>query len=339
MESPQVPYALSPSRGSVDASTITQTSQRLDLRKGVNPPCRSRLPRGQSIGKPMSTETLATKVDVAAGGFAAVLEESRRRPVVVDFWAPWCAPCRTLGPVLERLAAQGGGAWLLAKVNVDQDPEVAGRFGVQGIPAVKAFRNGQVVDEFVGAVPESQARRWLERIVPGPADLAFAEAQPLLAGGPPEAARQALERVLVLAPTHAGALLGLAELALQAGRPGEALERLDRIPSAEAERLGRRVAAVRLRASAPAESLAELRRRVEASPGEAEPRLVLARALAAAGQVPAALEELLELVRRFRRAEPGEEARRAMLQLFELVGARSELADTYRTKLSRELYR
>jgi len=292
----------------------------------------------------METQTISqpiTQIDVAPGGFeAAVVEESRQRPVVVDFWAPWCGPCRTLGPALERLAAQGGGAWLLAKVNVDQDPEVAGQFGVQGIPAVKAFRGGQVVDEFVGAIPEPQVRRWLERIVPGPADEAFAAAQALLAGGPAPAARAALVRVLTLKPSHGGALLALAELDIQEGRPADALARLDRIPPPDADGLASRIAALRLRASVrPGEDLGALRRKVEAEPADPGARLALARALAADGQHQPALEELLEVVRRFRRAEPGEEARRAMLQLFEVVGARSELADAYRTRLSRELYR
>jgi putative thioredoxin len=293
----------------------------------------------------METQTASqpttTKIDVAPGGFeAAVVEESRRRPVVVDFWAPWCGPCRTLGPVLERLAAQGGGGWLLAKVNVDQDPDVAGRFGVQGIPAVKAFRGGEVVDEFVGAVPEAQVREFLERIVPGPADEAFAAAQALFAAGPSPAARAALERVLALKPAHGPALLALAELDVQEGRPADALPRLDRIPPADEDALAGRIAAVRLRASArPGEDLGALRRKVEAAPADPEARLSLARALAAEGQHQPALEELLEVVRRFHRADPGEEARRTMLQLFEVVGARSELADAYRTRLSRELYR
>jgi putative thioredoxin len=158
----------------------------------------------------MASETLPTKIDVPADRFeAAVLEESRRRPVVVDFWAPWCGPCRTLGPTLERLAGAGGGDWLLAKVNVDDAPELAGRYGVQGIPAVKAFRDGEVVDEFVGAVPEGEVRRWLEGVVPGPADHAFAEARALLEAGKAAAAREALSRTLGLEPAHGDALLAL----------------------------------------------------------------------------------------------------------------------------------
>lgn len=285
--------------------------------------------------------TLPTKIDVAPGQFdVAVLEESRRRPVVVDFWAPWCGPCRTLGPVLERLAAGAGGAWLLAKVNVDDDPEVAGRFQVQGIPAVKAFRHGAVAEEFVGAIPEPQVRRWLEKLVPSPADEAFAAAQKVLATGDAAAARGALEQVLALQSAHGPALAALAELDLKEGARERALARLDLISPDDAQKLGPAVAALRLRASAPAsEDLGALRRRVEVQPGDAHARLSLGRALAAAGQYEPALGELLEVVRRVHRAEPGEEARRAMLELFEVVGSRSELADTYRTRLSRELYR
>jgi len=285
--------------------------------------------------------SLSTHVDVPPGQFdAAVVEESRRRPVVVDFWAPWCGPCRTLGPILERLAAQAGGAWLLAKVNVDGDPEVAARFGVQGIPAVKAFRAGAMVSEFVGAMPEARVRSWLEGVVPGPADEAFAEAQALLEAGKPADAREALARVLALKATHGGALLALAELDLAEGRRAEALAHLERLPPAEADQHASRLAALRLRASAPADvDLGALRRQVEADPAGGEARLALARGLAGKGEYPAALEELLELVRRFHRKGPGEEARAFMVQLFEVVGARSELADAYRTRLSRELYR
>ncbi len=284
---------------------------------------------------------LPTHVDVPPGTFeAAVVEESRRRPVVVDFWAPWCAPCRTLGPILERLAAEAGGAWLLAKVNVDADPDVAGRFGIQGIPAVKAFRGGAVVAEFVGALPEGRVRSWLEGVVPGPADEAFAEARAAIDAGRPAAAREALARVLALKASHGEALLALAELELAAGRRAEALAHLERIPPAEAELHSSRIAAVRLHAGAPADAdVGTLRREVEADPTDGEARVALARGLAGAGEYAAALEELLEVVRRFHRKGPGEEARAFMVQLFDVVGARSELADAYRTRLSRELYR
>src|SRR5512142_1504260 len=194
----------------------------------------------------MQSEKAVTKVDVPPGQFdAAVVEESRRRPVVVDFWAPWCGPCRTLGPVLERLAAAGGGEWLLAKVNVDDDPGLAGRFGVQGIPAVKAFRGGEVVDEFVGALPEARVRSWLEGVVPGPADAAFAEAEARRQAGDEAAAREALSRVLALRPGHGGALLALAELELAAGRSAEALALAERVPPADADRHASRLAALR----------------------------------------------------------------------------------------------
>src|SRR5690606_2707900 len=116
-------------------------------------------------------------VDVGDASFdAEVIAESHRRPVVVDFWAAWCGPCRLLGPVLERLAAEASGAFRLAKVDVDASPVVSQLHGVRSIPLVKAFRGGEVVDEFVGALPEGEVRRWLEGFVPGPADEAAARA-------------------------------------------------------------------------------------------------------------------------------------------------------------------
>jgi putative thioredoxin len=288
----------------------------------------------------MESQQPVTKVDVPADRFeAAVVEESRRRLVVVDFWAPWCGPCRTLGPVLERLAAEAGGAWLLAKVNVDEAQELAGRFGVQGIPAVKAFRGGEEVDEFVGALPERQVRAFLEGLLPGPADEAFAEAEAAREAGDGARARAALARVLAERPGHGGALLSLAELELRDGRIAEALALAERVPPAEAEKLSGRLTALRLKARAPAGDAAALRRQVEADPADPQARLSLGRALAAAGDYPQALDQFLELVQRFHRTEPGEEGRRAMLELFEVVGARSELADAYRTRLSRALFR
>ena len=110
-------------------------------------------------------------LDIGLADFQqAVLEESKHRPVLVDFWAPWCEPCKSLKPVLEKLAAEYGGKFLLAKINSDDNQELAARYGVRGIPSVKAFIDGEPVDEFSGALPESEVRAFLDRLVPGPAD-------------------------------------------------------------------------------------------------------------------------------------------------------------------------
>ena len=112
-----------------------------------------------------------------------VLEESKHRPVVVDFWAPWCGPCKSLKPILEKLAAEYGGKFLLAKINSDDNQELAARYGVRGIPSVKAFVNGEPVDEFSGALPEGEVRAFLDRLVPGPADELRAQAAELRLAG------------------------------------------------------------------------------------------------------------------------------------------------------------
>ncbi|HET9772824.1 MAG TPA: tetratricopeptide repeat protein [Acidimicrobiia bacterium] len=146
-----------------------------------------------------------------------VVERSRDVPVVVDFWAAWCAPCRQLGPVLERLAVEAAGSWVLAKVDVDANPGLAGAFGVQGIPAVRAFRDGREVAEFTGALPEPSVRQWLEQLGPTPADLAYEEGSALEAAGRFDEAADRYRRVLAEAPGHAsaGAALTRVELALR----------------------------------------------------------------------------------------------------------------------------
>jgi putative thioredoxin len=119
----------------------------------------------------MSDRISESVIDVNAADFQdAVIAQSSIRPVVVDFWAPWCGPCRTLGPILERLAHESAGAWLLAKINVDNNQRIAQQYSVQGIPAVKAFKNGAISEQFTGAMPESQIRTWLKRIIPDAAD-------------------------------------------------------------------------------------------------------------------------------------------------------------------------
>jgi putative thioredoxin len=156
-----------------------------------------------------------------------VLARSTQVPVVVDLWAPWCGPCKTLGPMLEKAVADTGGAVELAKVNVDENPRVAQTFAVQSIPAVFAIRDGQVVDQFIGALPEAQVTAFVQRLAPAPT-----EADTLVAAGDEASLRRALE----LQPDHAGAIETLARLLIDRGEPAEALALLARIPETDATR-------------------------------------------------------------------------------------------------------
>src|SRR5690242_7282064 len=172
-----------------------------------------------------------TVIDVSAATFEAeVLDASAQQPVVVDFWAPWCGPCRMLGPLLERLAESAGGAWRLAKVNVDENPSLAARFGVQGIPAVKTFRDGRPISEFVGAQPEAAVRRFIDGIVPSEADQQAMEGERRAAAGDLPGAEEAFRAVLQREPDHARALLDLGRVLAEGGRDEEALQALSALP-------------------------------------------------------------------------------------------------------------
>jgi len=156
-----------------------------------------------------------------------VLNRSATVPVVVDLWAPWCGPCKTLGPMLEKAVADTNGAVALAKVNVDDNPRVAQTFAVQSIPAVFAISNGQVVDQFIGAVPEAQVTAFIQRLAPAPS-----EADTLVAAGDEASLRKALE----LEPDHGGAIEALARILIDRDDAAEALALIQRVPETEATR-------------------------------------------------------------------------------------------------------
>src|SRR5436309_4962667 len=182
-----------------------------------------------------------------------VLERSKSVPVVVDFWAPWCAPCRALGPVLERLAREYAGAFVLARVNVDEAPAVSQAFGIQSIPAVKAFRDGALVAEFVGAQPEAAVRQFLASVLPSEADHLAREGESRAAKSDLDGAGAAFGEALAREPRHARALLGLARVHAARKNDTEALTLLERVPqltsiAGDAERLA---AELRRRADAP----------------------------------------------------------------------------------------
>ncbi len=270
----------------------------------------------------------------------AVIEQSRRVPVVVDFWAPWCGPCRMIGPVLERLAAEADGAWILAKLNVDHNPQTASRYGIQGIPAVKGFRNGQVVSEFVGAAPEPQIRRFVDQLVPSAADSMAAEAKRLEAAGNLAQAETAYRHALRSDAGHPASLLGLGRVLFQRDLFDEALATLQRVPFGKPERSEAEswIAKVSFRQQAALSGgEVEARRKLAANPDNLDARLALAAAMAAKGSYREALEGYLEVVRRDRGAFR-QQARQAMLSLFSVLGDDHELTKEYRPQLAMLLF-
>jgi len=268
---------------------------------------------------------------------SAVIERSKQTPVVVDFWAPWCGPCRTLGPLLERLAEEHAGAFVLAKVNVDQNPGLAAALSIQSIPMVLGFRDGQLTAEFVGAVPESTVRAFLAKVLPSDAERLALSGERLLAEGKTAEAEAVFQRAVDLDARCHRALLGLAGILAGRGEDEQALSLLERIGPAplraEADRLA---AEIRVRQGGGGDEKT-LRAKLAADPSDLEARLLLAQVLAAAARHEEALCEYLEIVRRDRAFRDGA-ARKAMLDIFELLGAESEITSRYRSELAKVLF-
>ena len=172
-----------------------------------------------------------------------VIEASRSRPVLVDFWAPWCGPCRALTPILEKLADEYRGELALAKINTDEHPEIAARFGVRGIPSVKAFVDGRLVDEFVGALPESGVRQFIARILPSPIDQLRIEARKSLAAGDFEAAEAKLRQGLDLDPGSTATGIDLAELLVARQAFADAEPFIEAVPEALRDERAQQLAA------------------------------------------------------------------------------------------------
>lgn len=284
----------------------------------------------------------ANAYDVSVADFEEkVIAASHRAPVLVDFWAAWCQPCRILKPVLEKLAAEYGGRFTLAKVNSDENQELAARWGVRGIPAVKAFVNGQMVDEFTGALPEAQVREFLARLIPSPAEPLRLEAMAAHARGDRATALRLLGEALDLDPANEAALLDSVEVHLAEGAVAEARQALDLIADRARDRARVESLQARLQLSAAGggADTDTLRARVAAAPADLDSRLALANTLALAQDYKGALENLMEIVRRDRKWKD-EAGRKTMLTLFTLLGAQPEheaLVREYRIALARTL--
>ena len=279
-------------------------------------------------------------IDVNEENFEAeVLERSTEVPVMVDFWAEWCGPCKVLGPVLEKLADEYAGEFILAKVNVDENQGLAGAFGIQGIPAVKLFKDGDLASEFTGALPEPMLREFLSKFLPTAADKQALEAQALEEEGKTAEAKALYQTILESDSNHAKALLGLGRLAMNEGDSATALEHLDKVPIVADERkeADRLIARLNLQAGGTANEAA-LREKVKVEPNNIAARFELAQALAGAEKYEEALNEFLTIVKADREFQD-DGARKAIIQIFEVLGPDDPLTDKYRSELAKVLFR
>jgi putative thioredoxin len=312
-------------------------------------------PGGRPIGgaKPAPTAHSAYVKDSGLETFAAdVIEASREVPVIVDFWAPWCGPCKTLGPMLEKVVNEAKGAVRMVKINIDENQEIARQLRIQSIPTVYAFKNGQPVDGFMGAIPESQVRAFVDHLMggegphehehggPGHAEEVLAAADEAFASGDLAMAAQAYAHVLQDEPGHPKAVAGLARCYLKSGDIERARKTLGLVrPDGASDEAIRAVdAELKLRESAPeAGDTAPLRAKLASDPNDHQARYDLAMALDAADKREEALDHLLEIVKRERKWNE-EAARKQLVTLFEAMGPTDPRTIAARRKLSAILF-
>ena len=290
---------------------------------------------------------MSNAIDVDRDNFdQVVLLGSTGSPVLVDFWAPWCGPCRQLAPILDRVAAEFEGRLTLVKVNTDEASDLASAYGVRGIPNCKLFVDGRVVDEFTGVVPESSVRDFVTRWVPSGATPLVEEAKSRLIEDDVAGGLELLDQALAIDPDDEEAALTRIEALLRAGRAAEANEAADELEAPEREkrrpvRDTMRLATLKARAqlaTGQGADLDSLAKRAAQAPDDPQARLDYANALAAMGDYRKALDELLTIVEADR-SYGDEAARKAMLTIFEALGADSELARRYRRELASSLNR
>ena len=284
--------------------------------------------------------------DTTTAGFQAdVIAESRNQPVLVDFWAPWCGPCKQLTPVIEKAVREAGGAVKLVKMNIDDHPAIAGQLGIQSIPAVIAFANGQPVDGFMGAVPESQVKEFIAKVGgPSNEEAALAEAinaaNGLVEAGDFVQASEIFSSVLQAAPDNVDAVVGLATCLLESGDAEKAREILAQLPADKQNEPAVRALEARLALADQVKLIGdpiELERRVQADPKDYQARFDLAQVRNAQGRREDAADELLFIMKSDREWND-DGARKQLLQFFEAWGNTDPVTLGARRKLSSLLF-
>lgn len=291
-------------------------------------------PSDQDLIKDATSQTFVTDV----------IEASRERPVIVDFWAPWCEPCKQLGPVLESAVRDAGGAVRLVKVNIDDSQAIAEQLQVRSIPAVFAFVDGQPVDAFMGVQPESQIKAFVAKLVgdggPGPVEEVVTSARQALEAGDGQIAAEGFSRALGMDPSHPGAIAGMVKCLIAGGDLAAARQLLDSAPPDLPENADIAAATAALKLAEDTSDLGdadELADLVAREPGNHQARYDLAMAHFGAGRHQEALEELLELVRRDRTWDE-EAGRRQILEIFAALGQTHPVTVEMRRRLSSLLF-
>ncbi len=274
---------------------------------------------------------------------ADVIEASAQVPIIVDFWAPWCGPCKQLGPMLEKLVRQAGGMVRLVKINVDENQEIAAQLRVQSIPMVYAFKDGRPVDAFSGALPESQLKTFIDKLLDGakpPLEAALDEAQALLDGGDAESAAALYRQIQAEDPGNDAAIGGVLRATLAMGDKDTVSQIIEALPPevlAKAE-VAAAVSAFELsQQTEESGDVSELKALVDAKPDDHQARLDYAVALFGNGRNEEAIDELIEIIRQ-NRTWNDEAARKQLLKMFEALGPTHELTVSGRRQLSSVLF-